>query len=649
MDNNQYINNKKIVIKPWGKEIWLALNDKYCYKRIEINAGFKTSFQYHNFKLETNYIIKGTAEVWLENDNNIIETFIMNEGDFFTVLPPRKHRVIAITDVILQEVSTPEVDDVIRINDEYNRNNGKIEVEHLNPVVCILAAGYGSRLGNISKTTCKCLLPIKNKAVLSHIIEKFDINTDIVIAVGYLKDQIKEYVDLYHNDRKIKLIDVDNIDKGPAYSLLSCINELQRPFYFCVSDFYTESFIQDRVYINKNWINLHDTELSELYSTVSVINGKVMDIQNKNKNGYNKAFTGILYINDFKLFWDEFHKNIGNDYEIIDILKNIQLFNFEIKNIDWYDIGTLDLYNLLINKVEGSNLYLQNIKNEFKYIKDNIFIKKINNPIKIDNLIERSKYLEKYIPKILSKKKYFYSYEFFKGNTLYEYNNLDIYNNFIDWFEKHFVNITFKSSELIKNNTIDFYKNKTMARINLLSNVINNFDNIEYINNIKVKPIQHYIDNIDWNNLVNTTLTTELFHGDLQFDNIIYNSDLNEFKLIDWREDYGTNTQYGDLYYDIAKIYGGILLNYLKIRDSNNYSFKIIDKNTIRINNYIDDTLLKFLSNKFNQFFINNNLDVKKIKLLVALIYLNMAPLHINDFDKFLLCKSKLIFQELES
>ena len=58
---NKYINNQKIVEKPWGREIWLELNEKYCYKRIEIKAGFKTSYQFHNFKLETNYIIKGNA------------------------------------------------------------------------------------------------------------------------------------------------------------------------------------------------------------------------------------------------------------------------------------------------------------------------------------------------------------------------------------------------------------------------------------------------------------------------------------------------------------------------------------------------------------------------------------------------------------
>lgn len=120
----------KTVTKPWGKEIWIELNDSYCYKRIYINAGTKTSFQYHDKKLETNYIIEGEAEVWLENEDGEIVKKKMGKDDVFTVKPPKKHRVIAVTDVILQEVSTPEVDDVIRIEDDTHRPDGKIDAEH---------------------------------------------------------------------------------------------------------------------------------------------------------------------------------------------------------------------------------------------------------------------------------------------------------------------------------------------------------------------------------------------------------------------------------------------------------------------------------------------------------------------------------------
>ena len=124
-----------IVEKPWGKEVWLELwedsnGNGYCYKRIHINKGTKTSFQYHKKKIETNYIIEGRAEVWLENEIGNIEKEVMGSDESFTVIPPRKHRVIALTDVILQEVSTPYVDDVIRLSDKSGRGNGKIDSEH---------------------------------------------------------------------------------------------------------------------------------------------------------------------------------------------------------------------------------------------------------------------------------------------------------------------------------------------------------------------------------------------------------------------------------------------------------------------------------------------------------------------------------------
>ena len=128
---NKAMNDEKIekfphqVVKAWGKEIWLYLCDKYCYKRIYINAGHRTSLQYHKKKLETNYIISGEAKVLLGN-----VWHNMKADDFFTVQPGIHHRIYAVTDLVLQEVSTPEVSDVIRIEDDTNRPDGRIESEH---------------------------------------------------------------------------------------------------------------------------------------------------------------------------------------------------------------------------------------------------------------------------------------------------------------------------------------------------------------------------------------------------------------------------------------------------------------------------------------------------------------------------------------
>ncbi|HYO56179.1 cupin [Archangium sp.] len=121
----------QLIKKPWGEEAWLELNDKYCYKRILIRAGHRTSLQYHRKKLETNYIVEGQAEVWLEDEQGVLAKRIEGSGTFFTVAPLRKHRIVALTDLVLLEVSTPEVDDVVRIADDTNRGDGRIESEHV--------------------------------------------------------------------------------------------------------------------------------------------------------------------------------------------------------------------------------------------------------------------------------------------------------------------------------------------------------------------------------------------------------------------------------------------------------------------------------------------------------------------------------------
>lgn len=120
----------KIVKKPWGEECWICLNTHYCFKRITLNAGHRTSLQYHERKIETNFIAEGRAEVSLQDEDGTLNTTVMAAGDSFSVDPNRIHRVTAITDVVMFEVSTPDVDDVVRLADDTARPNGRIDTEH---------------------------------------------------------------------------------------------------------------------------------------------------------------------------------------------------------------------------------------------------------------------------------------------------------------------------------------------------------------------------------------------------------------------------------------------------------------------------------------------------------------------------------------
>jgi len=110
-----------VVEKPWGREIWWAMTDAYVGKVIEIDAGKRLSLQKHEVKDESIYVMAGQLRLHLENDQGEIEVTDLFPGDAHRVPTGRVHRFEAVTPTQLIEVSTPEVDDVIRLEDDYGR------------------------------------------------------------------------------------------------------------------------------------------------------------------------------------------------------------------------------------------------------------------------------------------------------------------------------------------------------------------------------------------------------------------------------------------------------------------------------------------------------------------------------------------------
>lgn len=119
------------VNKPWGYEIWLSGKEAktHAFKQIQINAGYKTSLQYHIQKTETNLLRSGTARLYGESEGEIEAVTISKS--FITVPPPTIHRIEALEDIELLEASTPHLEDVVRIEDDSKRGNGRIESEHV--------------------------------------------------------------------------------------------------------------------------------------------------------------------------------------------------------------------------------------------------------------------------------------------------------------------------------------------------------------------------------------------------------------------------------------------------------------------------------------------------------------------------------------
>lgn len=108
------------VEKPWGYELLYAHTDAYVGKILHLEAGHRLSLQYHRLKDETIYLLKGLLELEMEDGGKMVR-MEMTPGNCRHIPPGTKHRMKALKDCHILEVSTPHLDDVVRLEDDYGR------------------------------------------------------------------------------------------------------------------------------------------------------------------------------------------------------------------------------------------------------------------------------------------------------------------------------------------------------------------------------------------------------------------------------------------------------------------------------------------------------------------------------------------------
>ena len=109
------------VDKPWGYELRFAITDRYLGKVIHVNKGEALSLQYHDHKDETLLLTLGAMDLELEDDAGQMHTHRLTQGNVVRIVPGRKHRMNAVEDCEFFEVSSPEINDVVRLEDRYGR------------------------------------------------------------------------------------------------------------------------------------------------------------------------------------------------------------------------------------------------------------------------------------------------------------------------------------------------------------------------------------------------------------------------------------------------------------------------------------------------------------------------------------------------
>jgi mannose-6-phosphate isomerase-like protein (cupin superfamily) len=109
------------VDKPWGYELRWGITDRYAGKVLHINKGEALSLQYHERKDEFLYVVKGALDMELGGPDGDLTRHRLQAGDTLHITPGMRHRLTSVEDADIFEVSTPELDDVVRLEDRYGR------------------------------------------------------------------------------------------------------------------------------------------------------------------------------------------------------------------------------------------------------------------------------------------------------------------------------------------------------------------------------------------------------------------------------------------------------------------------------------------------------------------------------------------------
>ena len=484
---------------------------------------------------------------------------------------------------------------------------------------CIFAAGKGTRNNTISGLH-KGLLPIENKPVISHIIEKLNKDIDIVIAVGYKSDQVKTYVNKIHNDRKITFVDVDNYDgpgSGPGYSLLCCKSELQEPFVFTSVDTMIGDDV-DFMSVEDNWMAVSPVSIEESLNYCLVEGSKYLD-----KLYYgtgDKAFIGMAGIYDYKNYWKALEelKLIKDEYQVVHGFSGLD--NIKLLELIWYDTGNNKSYEMV--RKSFPNEVVANKSDEVLFVDNGHVVKYFDNKEIIDLRVKRTEYLNGNCPEVTQINDNMYSYEYINGELLSNITDESIITQFLDHCQNNlFVRQETDIDEVVKN-CVKMYEQKTMSRINKLSH--DSLDEIIRINGISVQPIDVMLNKINWNRFYDNVIPS-YFHGDWQPENILYDNDNNKFVLIDWRQRFGDSVEIGDVYYDLAKMYHAIMINgQCMLKDMFDYT---INGNEANFSFYAKSNLVYFID-IFEKFCNENQYNWSNVELLGILQYFNTCTLY---------------------
>ncbi len=475
----------------------------------------------------------------------------------------------------------------------------------------------GTRLYPFTESLNKALIKLGDKPIISHIIEQYPKNTRFIVTLGHLGDQVKDYLQIVHQDINFEFIYVDNYS-GPGSSLLKSLSyvfgSIKSPFIFNACDTLVKN-----IDFGFSDINLAFSGLAPVSNQYRAFFDEISDIPAEINE---PCYVGLCYVHDvigFKKISLELLASENGGLSDAHVLRLLGCERVDLNKDNWIDVGNLISLRKARDKFNSKINVLPKEKEE-TYFDKNLIVKFFAHEDKLKKIESRGIQLSNCTPEFNVNGNFLY-YSYIEGDTLSHVLNKEILYDFLDWCLENLW------TPILSNITPEdffneLYYEKTKSRIHSYLEKHDKNNTIKSINFCEVINILDLIEDLKNYNKKDKILFTRS-HGDLVFENVIKSK---YYTLIDWRESFPGDA--GDLYYDLAKMKHNLYFDHSAIIGK---KFKINQQgNSVFFDCGIPEKNYKLIKD-FDNWCLSHNFDQDHINLIVSVIQLSSAGMHTGD------------------
>ena len=506
--------------------------------------------------------------------------------------------------------------------------------------VCITAAGRGTRLKAAAGTN-KALAPVAHRAVLSRILDSFPREAEVVIALGHEAQQIRDFLDVTVRGRRFVFVDVHGYDgpgSGPGASLLQCRPHLDCPFVLVACDTLIDGDVPAP---DVNWIGVAPVQDSAPFLIADVSQGQVRGFFDKcaahslpaGVAAPYSAFIGLAGIRDHEAFWEGLDRDarlVAGERQVAAGLEALMERGLTARAFTWHDTGTDEGLRAADAHYGVSGWLLK--PDETLYFEGGRVVKYFADASRARKRAERALLLRDVVPPHAEARGHFLAYDYVPGSVMSESLDDQAFCRFVtraaETVWKPLV-LSAGDAGAFAEASDRFYRVKTQARVASFLERYPQWSGPAVVNGVPVPAVSEALAAVDWPALASGVPVR--FHGDPQPENILL-ADSGDVVMLDWREDFG-GLSFGDLYYDLAKVHHALIVSGEIVRGGH---FGVeVEGDRVEVRILLREHLIRFLK-VFEHEVVRAGWDLGRTRLVSALTYLNIAPLHHDPYDRFL-------------